>query len=165
MTAGFWYGAGAAAGLCLLMVAAATGWFSHSLTVLATRGRAVFTTAPARDLPLMGPPDPIPVRLASPGSPSPPGGTSPAAGRGRPLTRLDLSRDAAGAMHATLTTGDRVVAIFAVDATGSLAAVPTDGLLAELQARGELADVMERLHWNLPLADLLAEVARRAQRP
>jgi hypothetical protein len=75
---------------------------------------------------------------------------------------LELSRDDDGGMHATVTCDGRAVAILAVDGAGSLAALETDDLLAELQRRGDLTGIMERLHWRMPTSDLLAEVSRRA---
>src|ERR1035441_3749978 len=70
------------------------------------------------------------------------------------LRNLELSRDSDGGMHATVTCDGRTVAILAVDGTGSLSALETDDLLAELQRRGDLTDIMERLHWRMPTSDL-----------
>jgi hypothetical protein len=119
-------------------------------------------------VPLMGGPDPAAPRhpLDAPDAlPEPPSrlaGNPPPGETGWPYACLELSRDRDGGMHATVTCDGRAVAILAVDSTGSLAALDTDDLLAELQRRGDLTDIMERLHWRMPTSDLLAEVSRRA---
>jgi hypothetical protein len=119
-------------------------------------------------VPLMGGPDPAAPRLpmnAPDALPEPPprlAGNPPPGEAGWPYVHLELSRDDDGGMHATVTCDGRSVAILAVDSAGSLAALETDDLLAELQRRGDLTGIMERLHWRMPTSDLLAEVSRRA---
>ena len=119
-------------------------------------------------VPLMGAPDPGAPRrpLDAPEAlPEPPprlAGNPPPGEAGWPYVHLELSRDDDGGMHATVTCDGRSVAILAVDSAGSLAALETDDLLAELQRRGDLTGIMERLHWRMPTSDLLAEVSRRA---
>jgi hypothetical protein len=116
-------------------------------------------------VPLMGPPDPRRVTDAPESPPEPPplpSGNPPPGGQGWPYAHLELSGDPDGAMHATVVCDGRAVAIFTVDTLGGMSAIGTDDLLAELQRRGDLAELMEHLHWQLPLEDLLAEVAKRA---
>jgi hypothetical protein len=120
-------------------------------------------------IPLMGPPDRGPRRpLNAPDVlPEPPprlAGTPPPGEAGWPDVHLELSRDGDG-VRAAVSTSGRQVATFAVDTLGGLSVLGADDLLAELQQRGSLTDLMEQLHWTMPTEDLLAEVSRRAQRP
>ena len=78
---------------------------------------------------------------------------------------LELTQAADGVQAAVSVSG-RQVATFAVDTIGGVGVIGSAALMAELQRQGSLTELMETLHWQLPMEDLLAEVAKRTrQRP
>lgn len=126
------------------------------------------TSEPHGYVPLMGGPDPAPrtwrpVNAPDAGPEPPPRltGTPPPGETGWPYTHLELSSDGGG-VRATVSTSGRQVATFTVDTLGGLEVLETAALVAGLQRQGSLPELMETLHWQLPLEDLLAEVSRRA---
>jgi hypothetical protein len=121
-------------------------------------------------VPLMGGPDPAAARRpldapeALPEPPPLPKGNPPPDGQGRPYVHLELTQATDG-VQAGVSVSGRQVATFAVDTIGGVGVIGTAALMAELQRQGSLTELMEQLHWSLPMEDLLAEVAKRAHRP